>query len=270
MIDRRDFLKLSSLSTLSCLGITSLSFAEENKKNESKEVIGRGKELRRYLNLNSLARKILGIDDMPPGAIAHYTVEYSNFTLDECFVLSRKNRKFYTETARDYVVKPYTGNEFYAPSFEFSVINKIKNRFGIDYSEEQILRNIKKDFLKKEETIFIDFVKEVAKKNNRYLVVNSLSEAVKEIEKINYKHLYSPKKYSENKLVKNLKNRNRVRSSNLQGFILNNSDSWEDTGVLTIRQEVCILKDYKDDQFVTFEDIAMSLFGKNLTYIEVV
>ena len=42
-----------------------------------------------------------------------------------------------------------------------------------------------------------------------------------------------------------------------------------DIGLLTIRQDICVLKDPDEDRFVSFQDIAMSLWGKNLTYVEI-
>lgn len=247
------------------------------------EIVRRSRELNLYLNDNSIVRSILFVVDLPLFTAPVHKSPFS-VLLSDIYMLSKRqkgnkiagpheltallDKNFVLNVLSDKdFVKPngrYEKFEFWAEMFEISVINKIEKGCS-----DEIFEDIKKDLLKEEEDMFIFLVKEVAKKNNKYIICDSLSEAVEKISKIVYKEAWTPKKFSGNDIVKRISKQKELVSSNLQGFILSHNDNCLNNGILDINQPATILYSSEDSNLLTFEEIAMTIYGKSLTYVEI-
>ena len=233
--------------------------------------------VRRYLNFHSLARKILCVDPLPPGAIARYEVDLSddeNGLSDVSCLIKRGKYEILTgEEAA--CTDPLYENQFYAPTFEHHIetddegyLTPESDPFSDDMTEE-VFDKLKVQFLNKQEKLFLDLLKGATQRVDRYICCDTVEDAVEKIKKKDYKKLWIGKDFAGKDIVTELPNRQGKSYENLKGFILAHEDDPKALGYFTIRCDVCILPDIKNRQFVSFEDIAMFVVGKNLTYIEV-
>lgn len=235
------------------------------------ELIERGTELNLYLNSHSIVREILFAIDLPLFTAPVHKTYSSAILPSDIYMLSKRYKSnkildgYKLNILSDKNFSCFNGEfDFWAELFEISVINEIKKGCS-----DEIFEDIKKDLLKEEEEVFIFLIKEVAKKNNKYVICNSLSEVVEKISKIDYKEIWIPKKFSENVIVKGISKQKKLVSSNLQGFILSCYDNCVNNGILDIRQPATILYSSKDSDLVSFEEIAMTVYGKSLIYVGV-
>lgn len=226
-------------------------------------------QVRIYLNSNSIVRRIISIDTLSVGDIAHYCLCDTDYDLDDVFILLRRNHSFEIMNGEDISVPDRYNNghkkDFYGVTFNFHINNKCTEGLKELDISEKLLTQVKKEFLAKEENIFIEFVEKVAKATGQYFYCETIGESLDTIDSIDYEDMWAFDGFKDVDIY----GRCRQFSPNLSGFILTHEKEPKDIGIFTIRQEVTMLPNYQDGEIVTFEDIAMSLIGKNITYIEV-
>ncbi len=235
------------------------------------ELSKRGRELNLYLNSYSIARSILFAIDLPLFTAPIHKTYSSDILLSDIYMLSKRYKS--DKITDGYELSILSDKDFSSFSdefgyraelFEISIINKVEKGCS-----DKVFEDIKKDLLKEEEDTFIFFIKEVAKRNDRYIICNNLQEAAEKISKIDYKEAWVPEKFLKNNIVKGVSKQRELVSSNLQGFILSQHDVSVGNGILDIRQAPTILYSSKDSDLVSFEEIAMTVYGKSLIYVEI-
>jgi len=254
-------------------------------KEIKEELVTNSERVRSFLNTYSLARTVLTVDELRMGAMARYEVEGDTrlsdiHCLKQNYNSNQENRTYGVVSAEDMSCdKQKSGDRFYPLTFEHHINTNdegylipnynSEDNFLSDKMTDEIFDKIKIQFLNRQEKLFLNFLKEVEQKLDRYVYCETVDQAVEEIKKRDYKKLWVGKDFAEENIIKELPNQQSNNSSNLKGFILAHKDDPKDIGYFTIRCDICILPDIKGSQFVTFEDIAMSVVGQNLTYIEV-
>ena len=233
-----------------------------------KTIIGTKKEttieysaeiVKRYLNIHSLARNILEVDFLN-GRIPNYGVS-DDMTLDDISIVVRGANGMEVVSG-SHLAAHGQGNDFWLPTWEFSVWND--NPTGEEDIDEKLLEKIKLEMLKEEESIFINFIKHVMKNNDRYIICDNNDDAIEKINKIEYKKMWAGEK-----IKISMPNLQKIRSSHLEGIILAHSNDSNSIGIFAIRQQPCMLHNRERNKIVSFEEQAMMVINKELTYIEV-
>lgn len=231
-------------------------------------IITAAEKIKQYLYDNSLARNIIKPENLN-GSIPNYGVD-DDMTLDDISIMvsGYRGKEVVSGT---HIAAHGSGRDFWLPTWEFEIRYKNSTlQKDIDHNmlekiiDNNMLEKMKLDFLKKEEDIFIDFVKQVMSKNNRYIICTTIGEAIKKIKKIKYKKIWAGKE-----MKVDLLNIQDIRSPNLNGFILTHQDDSDEVGIFVIRQEPTIFPFDKCNEIVIFEEQAMMIINKELTYIEV-
>lgn len=237
-------------------------------------------KLRRYLNSHSLARKVLYVDELPQGAVARYKVDGDDNELSDIFCFIKKVGHYTIITGEEAAcTREGLENQFYAPTFDHHIETKDGGYLASNYDLEdsvcsddmpqELFDKLKIQFLNRQENLFLDFIEEVTRKVDRYVCCETVEEAVDEIKKRDYKHLWIGKDFEGEDIPAELHNQESTNSSNLKGFILTHEDDLQAIGYFVIRCDACILPSRKTEEFVSYEDIAIFVVGKSLTYIEV-
>lgn len=212
-----------------------------------------------YLDTYSLARNIIKVDSLN-GSMPNYGIS-EDMTLDDISILTSgfTGKEVITGS---HLAAHGQGASFWLPTWEFAVWSD--NLTGKEDIEERLLKKIKLAMLREEESIFIDFVKQVTKNNSRYIVCKNNIEAIGEINKIGYKRIWVGKD-----IEIDISDLEKIRSSHLKGIILAHSCIPDEVGIFAVRQQPTILNTCELDKIVSFEEQSMMVVNKELTYIEI-
>jgi hypothetical protein len=245
---------------------------------QRKDILSQAQEIERYLNFNSLARKVLCPEDLPQGDMRFLKYEKKD-DLSDIFGLTKIDNVYKILTGNEMLCKiKIFEDELQAPEIECCVKIDDEGFLSANYGQEEfvlsavmpekIFNKMKIKFLNEEENIFLNFVKKHTQNVGRYICCKNEKEAIKEIRNKDYKSLWIGKKFAQSDVVQQLPHRQSKNSSNLNGFILVHEGDLHLVGLFLISDR-CIIPSIEEKKFIAFEHISILLTRKGLTYIEI-